>query len=60
MGSFENYDPNTHWHGKHVSKYKGKAGYGYSFFRPQDLDVLKEHYRDFYQYFGYGDTKQDV
>lgn len=53
MKTFAEYDNVTHWHGKHISKYKGEPGYANDFFTVEQLVYLKEVYRDYIDEFGY-------
>ena len=52
-GSFGDYDPTMHWHGKHISKYKGKPDYYLEYFQKEQIAYLKNVYREFLEAFNY-------
>ncbi|MEM8777522.1 MAG: hypothetical protein AAGF26_01355 [Cyanobacteria bacterium P01_G01_bin.49] len=45
--SFDDFDPVTHLHGKHISKYKGQPGYYLNFFKSSQVDYLEDIYRKY-------------
>lgn len=53
MGAFIEYDNLTHWHGKHISAYKGKSFYYKEFFQDDQIVYLKEVYKKFLLEFNY-------
>jgi hypothetical protein len=50
---FSEYDPVTHWHGNHISKYKGDCFYYKDFFCDDQIAYLKDTYKDFLMLFDY-------
>lgn len=53
MGSFEEYDKVTFWHGKHISSYKGRPYYYMEYFQKDQITYLKNVYKEFLQEFKY-------
>lgn len=53
LENFEEFDKETHWHGNHISKFKGESGYFNKFFNEEIQKKLKNHYKDFLTHFGY-------
>ncbi|WP_404787208.1 sulfotransferase domain-containing protein [Altericista sp. CCNU0014] len=51
--TFDEYDEVTHWHGKHISKYKGKPYYYKKFFQDGQIKYLKNIYKDYLTAFNY-------
>ena len=45
--TFEEYDMNTHWHGKHISNNNGMPKSHINFFNEDDINYLKFVYKDF-------------
>ena len=45
--TFEEYDINSHWHGKHISNNNGIPKSHINFFNQEDLNYLKFVYKDF-------------
>ncbi|MDY6825251.1 MAG: hypothetical protein SWH68_15885 [Thermodesulfobacteriota bacterium] len=50
---FNEFDEDRHWHGNHISKYKGKTYYYKQFFNRQQIAHLKNVYHDILMSFGY-------
>lgn len=50
---FAEYDPKTHWHGKHISQYKGKPFYYREFFEQDQIKYLQKVYEKFLKEFDY-------
>ncbi|MEJ1382233.1 MAG: hypothetical protein RPT95_14920, partial [Candidatus Sedimenticola sp. (ex Thyasira tokunagai)] len=53
MDSFSEYDKITHWHGKHISAYKGSSYYYKEFFTDSQIRYLEYVYNKFFQEFNY-------
>ncbi|MES9899841.1 MAG: hypothetical protein ABW148_12565 [Sedimenticola sp.] len=53
MESFSEYDEITHWHGKHISAYKGSFYYYKEFFNDSQIEYLENVYNKFLQEFNY-------
>ena len=53
LGDFSNWDPTTHIHGKHISRYSGRAGYYREFFSRDQIDLLRFHFASFIEAFDY-------
>lgn len=53
MDTFAKYDPITHWHGNHISKFKGKPFYHREFFRGDQIEYLTKIYKQFLTEFNY-------
>lgn len=51
--NFKEFDKNTHWHGKHISKHKGMVGYHKDFFTPHQLEYLNKEFSKYLKTFGY-------
>jgi hypothetical protein len=51
--TFTEYDEITHWHGKHISRYKGKPYYYQDFFQNDQIEYLKQVYRKYLTEFDY-------
>ena len=45
--TFAEYDKITHWHGKHISVYKGRPFYYQEYFQDDQIEYLKHVYRKF-------------
>jgi len=50
---FHEYDSDRHWHGNHISEYKGKIYYYKQFFTKDQVDYLKTVYKDILVAFSY-------
>ncbi|MFZ5563940.1 MAG: sulfotransferase domain-containing protein [Thermodesulfobacteriota bacterium] len=50
---FQHFDAVTHWHGNHISPYKGGTDYYKKFFSQEQVDYLKKVYREFLVAFDY-------
>lgn len=53
LGDFSNWDPTTHIHGRHISRYYGRAGYYREFFSGDQIDLLRRHCAAFIEAFDY-------
>lgn len=53
MSSFEEYDKINHWHGKHISIYKGQPFYYRKYFQADQITYLKNVYKEFLLEFKY-------
>lgn len=51
--TFSEYDIITHWHGNHISKYKGQPYYYQDFFQKDQIKYLKDIYRKYLSEFEY-------
>jgi Sulfotransferase domain len=51
--TFSEYDEITHWHGNHISKYKGKPYYYQEFFQSDQIEYLKNVYGEYLSEFDY-------
>lgn len=51
--TFSEYDTMTHWHGNHISKYKGKPYYYQEFFTKDQIKFLKDVYSKYLSEFKY-------
>lgn len=51
--SFHAFDEVTHWHGKHISEYKGTTYYYKEFFTRPQIDYLKSVYKEILVAFDY-------
>ena len=53
LGDFSNWDPTTHVHGKHISRYSGRTGYYREFFSREQIELLRLHCASFIEAFDY-------
>lgn len=51
--SFSEYNPITHWHGKHISSYKGDLNYYKNLFTENQIKYLEYIYKNFLIEFNY-------
>lgn len=53
LGDFSHFDPDTHIHGRHVSRHAGRSGTYREFFDRDQIDRLRRHYASFLEAFDY-------
>jgi hypothetical protein len=55
LGDFGNIDSKDQIHGKHISKFRGRVGYGRDYLSPEQIDLINKSLRPYSEAFGYLD-----
>ncbi|CAK22519.1 hypothetical protein KQ296_05215 [Synechococcus sp. CS-197] len=53
FSSFKEYDLETHFHGKHISKFMGAPGSGYELFNQEQINRIESEFGEIFQLLGY-------
>jgi hypothetical protein len=58
LGSFSTYEKESQIHGRHISQFRGRVGYGVEFLSAEMIEMIYDRFRLIFEAFSYDDPRQ--